>query len=213
MNERIPRCGFGLAYVFLFAIGCCLIGCGESDPQEKKTENIPAQAVVPPAGDKIACEPVRQQLIGSWLGVAYIDEAKLAEKLMELDATKREVMLQRAEHFMGTTMAYQFNSDGSMTNEVEIIPPAGLPILDSVRGQWEVVAAEGMRFQLRNTEESTDGTLANVSRNFQFYEGQNSMGLEVALGEVLGECNPLIVFERKTPGVERTATATEAELK
>ncbi len=213
MNEQRSDFKNLLAGIILVGCGCCLAGCSGSEADGKKAKSAPAQTEAPSAPDKIARGPVEQKLVGSWLGTAYIDESRLAEKLMELDPAKREIMIQRAEHFISTTMAYQFNVDGTMTNEVEIVPPGQAPVVDAVRGRWKVVAVEGLWFQLQNTESLPDGTSVDVAKEFQFYEGHDRMALKVPLGEVLGDCNPLIVFERSRPVGEQTAQTAGRELK
>ena len=173
------------------------VGCGsadtESGEQASKTKTPTSQ--VSESNDlKVK---IREQLVGVWLGAAYIDEASLVSKLEQLPPQESEEILRQAQYFSGTMMAIDFRQDGSLENEIEIIPPNGQPQREQGYGTWKIAQIADEGFVVEIAEEHADGSITKSQKIYRFYEDGDHFAVSIPLDNVLGECNPLIVFERQ----------------
>lgn len=140
------------------------------------------------AGDK---------LVGVWLGGAYLDENILSQRLKELPQEKADELMRKAQYFAGTIMAIEFRPDGTLENEIEITPPGADMINEVGEGTWKIVEAKDDAFVVEISERNPDGSVATTQKAYKFYEDGNHFAVSIPLGEILGECNPLIIFERQ----------------
>ena len=154
-------------------------------------------------------QPVSSQLVGVWLGASYFDEAAFAEKLNRLPQEERESAMEQARYFGATVMAISFKADGSMVNQVEILPESGAPHqTPEVSGTWKVVSELGDSFVVETVENFEDGKSEQSQRGFQMYD-RDHFTMQVPMNGILDGCDPVMVFERQNLQAEVTDSVGE----
>ena len=173
------------------------LGCGSGD-SDNANRNAQPDVHKSAANKSTAVKDrIREQLVGVWLGGAYLDEDLLAQKLKDLTPEESEEILRKAQYFAGTIMAIDFRSDGSLENEIEIVPPNGQPQRERGLGTWKIAQIADSGFVLEIAEEHVDGSITKSQKVYKFYDDGNHFAVSIPLEDLLGECNPLIVFERQ----------------
>ncbi len=141
--------------------------------------------------------PADQLLVGEWHGAAWLDESILAEKLAKLSEGEREQVLNQAKFFGATIMAFVFDKNGDMESVVDVLPDGGIPGPPLVgNGTWKVLREQSEGVVVETLEQADDGALTPSQRVYKFYENGDSFAMHVPLTGILGECNPVIIFER-----------------
>jgi len=200
----------GLFSVFTGAILLSLVvtivaGCGSGDTTGANDHS--SQAVATSSKSNTVKDQIHNKLVGVWLGGAYLDESILATKIADFPDEEIDDCLRRAQLFAGTVMAIEFKPDGSLENEIEIIPPGGQPQRERGVGTWQVVQIADEGFVVEVAERHDDGSVSKSQRLYKFYEDGDHFAVSIPLDDVLGECNPLIIFERQDLGPQEGVLA------
>ena len=178
-----------LAFMFM-------VGCDSSEtPVTKKSTPSSTEKAETPVVDRKA--ELRDKLVGIWLGAAYLDENLLNEKLNGLPQEEASAIIQQAQFFAGTEMAIEFRPNGSLENDVEITAPDGQTIREGGQGTWKIVQVDGESFVVEIAERQGDGSMTSSQKVYKFYEDGDHFAVSIPLDNILGQCNPLLIFERK----------------
>jgi hypothetical protein len=137
------------------------------------------------------------QLIGAWLGEAYLDEVTFEQKFQTIPAERQQAVLNSARTFLTTAMAIEFRPDGSIENEMELTPIGSKAIREGSVGSWRAVEVNENQILIETTTQLADGTIATNSQLFHVYPEGNRLALEVNLPAELGECSPMIILNRQ----------------
>ena len=174
------------------------LGCGDS-----ATSQTPSQPGQPQTNsaesepDLVATAPFQQKLIGVWLGEAFLDEARLLQKLQSLPVQQQETTLQLAEEFLSTAIAFDFRSDGSLETDIEITRLDSQPIRDGGAGNWRVLETSSDAALVETTTQLADGSTVTDQRQYHFGADSNRVVIMVDLGVELDGCGPAIVLRRQ----------------
>ena len=177
--------------------GCLLFGCnnsnppGDTHPNESKTPSSTPR-------DQLATVLPVQQLTGVWLGEAVIDEAKFEQKVSLLAPAQQQLTLAKARSFLSMVMAVEFRKDGTLENGVEIVSTDGQVLRDSSVGKWRIVSVEKNDLLVEIQETLSDGTVATDQNVYTFFPGGDRFAMAVPVSHELRDCNPMLVFQRKT---------------
>jgi len=190
---------------FSFAVGC---GSGDSTGARNETSlETTAEATCKTSSVR---DQIREQLVGVWLGGAYIDEVVLAEKLKNYSPQESEEILRQAQYFAGTIMAIDFKSDGSLINDIEISSPSGQRQREEGHGTWRIAQVADDGFVVEISEQHEDGSVSQSQKVYKFYDDGNHFAVSIPLANLLGECNPLIIFERQNMDTEEVLAKASA---
>ncbi len=187
---------------------CCMtmvtVGCARpaevatQDPTDSQPVNQPA-AGVDQTGEQgltgAAAYPT--QLVGVWLGEAYLDEAMFEQKFQTIPTERQHGVLNSARTFLTTDMAIVFRADGSMENDMELTPIGGQTIREGSTGNWRAVESKENRILIETTTQLSDGTTATNKQLFHVYPEGDRVALEVSMPGELSECSPLIILIRQ----------------
>ncbi|MEM7454552.1 MAG: hypothetical protein AAF456_09410 [Planctomycetota bacterium] len=142
-------------------------------------------------------ETASGQLVGIWLGAAYFDEDSLAAKLAELNEEERELAMREARYFGATIMAINFRADGTLVNQIEVLPESGSPHqTPEISGTWEVLSEQGSTMVIKTIEQFDDGVELPSQRVFTLYD-KDHFAMQVPMAGILNGCRPVMVFERQ----------------
>ena len=187
------------------------LGCGGGDAQSATNDG---QSEAGNASDNKAIRlknQIRDQLVGVWLGGAYLDEDLLAQRLQDCTPEAGDEILRKAQYFAGTMMAIDFRPDGSLENEIEIVPPSGQPQREQGLGSWRIAQIAEDGFVVEIAEKHIDGSVTKSQKVYRFYDDGDHFAVSIPLDGVLGECNPLIVFERQSLDSEPEVVADASQ--
>ena len=192
-----------LALLACFAVAMFLFssitGCG-GDTVVTAPDSTVAQtsdATQSTAAPESLVVEAKNKVVGTWLGGAVLDQAKLDQLVATKTEAEKQALLAQASSFLSTVMAIEFNENGQMINEVEITPHGMQTLIDSSAGSWKVVEADAERMIIETQTESPDGTMASDQKVYKFYEDGDHFAVLVPLQNELDECAPLIIFERQ----------------
>jgi len=176
---------------------CLLSGCNSSEPTDNTSEPETTTQQTTPQ-DQVAQVSPAQKLTGVWLGEAMMDEAKFQQKLAQLSPEQQQLTLAKARSFMSMAMAIEFRSDGTIQNGVEIVSTDGQVLRDSAYGKWKIVSTKDNDVVVETLETLSDGTVVTDQNIYTFLPEGNRFAMAVPVGGELQDCNPMMVFERKS---------------
>jgi hypothetical protein len=169
---------------------CFVLGCGG------KSE-APAGATSEQASTNVQYADLADKLVGVWLGEAYLDEDRFAERLENLTQPQVDDLVRKAQYFVGTVMAIDFKPNGTLENQIEIAPPGVDPISQQGEGTWRIIEVREDGVVVEIAELNPDGSKTMSRKAYRFYDDGEHFAVSIPLEDVLGECNPMIVFERQ----------------
>lgn len=191
----MTRMSFGLFASAIFVVAA--VGCGSSDDSSKsKDDSKTASAQDNPSTSKA-------ELVGVWLGVGYLDEDLLNEKLATIEnEDERQQIIAVANSFRSTRLGVSFNDDKSYEMEMEIVAVDGTARRGGTEGKWKILEQTGDTVVI----EQQDALNEDVkSTQYRFVDGDH-FAFVPPVAEVLQDCSPLIIFERQV-GVNADAEA------
>ena len=196
----MTRMSFGLLASAMLIVAA--VGCGSSDDSskgkdEKSASNSSSQA-----------STAKAELVGVWLGVGYLDEDLLNEKLATIeDENERQQILSVAKSFQSTRLGVSFNEDKSYEMEMEIVAIDGVARRGATQGQWKILEQTGDTVVVEQQDKVNEDI---KSTKYRFVDGDH-FAFVPPVAEALQDCSPLIIFERQV-GVneEGEAAATAA---
>ena len=178
--------------LFVSVTFCFVLGCGgEPELAADAGKTIDTAATNAHYADEA------DKLVGVWLGEAYLDENRLAERLENLTQPQVDDIIRKAQYFVGTVMAIDFKPNGTLENQIEIAPPGVEPISQEGEGTWRVVEVREEGVVVEIAELNPDGSKTMSRKAYKFYDDGEHFAVSIPLEDVLGECNPMIVFERQ----------------
>ncbi len=158
--------------------------------------------VVRSIGDQASAAKPNYSLIGMWVGVSYLDEEKVAARYNQFtDPQQREAFVKAVETFLSLAVAVNYQADGTLDSDAEIMDAGGEVIRETISGQWRVVESKGLKLLVEIYERSPEGQVTTSRKLLQFYEDGEHLATPVETSELLADLNPLIVFERMPPDV------------
>ncbi len=171
---------------------CFVLGCGgDSDSvSEARTTTNTELATADHSG-------AADKLVGVWLGEAYLDENMLVQRIENLAQPQVDDIIRKAQYFVGTVMAIDFRPNGTLENQIEISAPGVEPISQVGEGTWRIVGVDGESLVVEIAESNPDGSKTMSRKAYRFSDGGERFAVSIPLEDVLGECNPMIVFERQ----------------
>ena len=192
-----------LATSLLMGIACLALATGCAK-EESNGDDSQASTHTPPQ----TVAPKQDRLVGVWLGTASIDEAKLQGRLEQLAAGQRDGAKAQAKSFLSTTMAIQYNEDGSVENDLEMVSVDGRLLRDGSTGTWNVVESRDDGLLIETKEILSDGTTATGRFDYQFIE-DGKFVVDVPVSEILQGCDATLVFQRQTLSPINVAEAVQ----
>lgn len=182
-----------IATVFLCA---SLTGCGETPTavtSASEEANSDTGSVTASDADY---QKMQNALVGVWLGIPQLDQARLKEKLTTMDADAKTRLLTFVENFKTTVMAIEYCGDGKVFTEIQVNVD-NKPVFEASEGNWKVVAASQNRVSVNTVENLPDGKLSQSKSDYTLYENNNVMVTTVPTHPELADLNPQIVFTRE----------------
>ena len=64
-------------------------------------------------------------------------------------------------------------------------------------GTWQITQVEDDGFVVEISERHVDGSVSTSQKVYKFYDDGNHFAVSIPMEDILGECNPLIIFERQ----------------
>lgn len=197
----MTRKSFGALVVAVFVIAG--VGCGSSDSSPDKDKKQSS------ASTQQSESNPDQDLVGVWLGVGYLDEELLNEKLASIaNEDDRQQILAVAKSFRSTRLGVAFNDDKSYEMEMEIVAVDGVARRGGTQGKWKILEQKGETLVVEQQDTQNDDT---KSTEYRFVDSDH-FAFVPPVAEILQDCSPLIIFERQV-GVdseaEVPATASE----
>ena len=177
-----------------------LTGCGKSDSGGSPTTTPPATTETSSRG--AAAPPVRAgaaRLVGTWLGVAYLEEDKVAAKMARVtDDNLRLSLNTQVDTFQSMVVGAEFTAAGSFTLEAELTPAGGQTARDTSTGAWKIKTEAGDVIVVESQEPKTDGLFDISEKEYTFIDDDHFVWIP-AVSQDLRDCDAMIVFERQTP--------------
>lgn len=168
-------------------------GSGEGESASVSTENTEGTA-----DTKQVSSQGNQELVGVWLGIAYIDVDKFNAKLEQVpDAETQNQMLRIAQSFQTTKLGVEFKTDLSYAMDMEIIATNGSMLRGESEGQWKIVSQEDDMFVVESTEQNAEGEMESKQTQYRMIDADHFAFIPPVDPSLL-DCDPLIVFERQT---------------
>ncbi|HMP80375.1 MAG TPA: hypothetical protein PKD54_13050 [Pirellulaceae bacterium] len=158
--------------------------------------------VVNSIGDQTPGAKPNLSLVGLWVGVSYLDEEKVTAKYNQIqDQAQREAFVQAVESFLSLAVAVNYQANGTLESDAEIMDAQGDTIREATSGQWRVVESKGLKLLIEIYERSPEGQVITTRKLLQFYEDGEHLATPVETSELLADLNPLVIFERVPPEV------------
>lgn len=194
--------GFGLVSAAALAV----TGCGGSG---SATPNSSAPASAPAETKTSAATSPADRLVGTWLGVAYLEEEKVQAKLASItDETARMSLTAQAETFKTMLVGADFAAGGEFNIEAELTPVGGQTTSDASTGTWQIKTASGDVLVVVSNETKADGTSEASEKQYTFVDDTHFVWIP-AVSQDLRDCNAMIVFEKQVPVAEEGAEVAE----
>ena len=151
----------------------------------------------------------QHRLVGVWLGVAYVEDAKLKAKLDQItDPNVKQSLISQAQTFQSMLVGADFQLDGSYTLDAEITPYGGQPARDQSAGSWEISSEVDEMVMVKATESGADGTQEETFKQYTFVDDDHFIWIPSVSAD-LQECDAMVVFERQ-PAPTEVATQPES---
>ncbi len=174
-----------------------LAGCGASNAPSDKAQ-LPSTSNAENSRQQTASESaVRETLVGVWVGVGFLDEARVEQVVSGLEPQRREQTIQQYQYFLATVMGMKLDADSRMTSEVEIGTGGTRPETLTSSGTWQVSEVDGQTVTLILHEQQSDGSTSTTRRQCEIYPDGNHLAIKVSLDGALGSCDPMFLFERQ----------------
>ena len=200
-NKRSLKFGMRGEWLWVVAVastlaitGCAKKGTSAASPS---TEKSSAASRDP--------DPGSNQIVGHWLGVASIDEAKL-QRLLDAttDPNQRQTILATVESFKSISIAAFFGSDHSLQMEVEIANPGSAPIRESSQGTWKMIE-QSDEFVIVETIENPADREPQIKQVRYDFVDQDHFSLKAPTNQLLRQLDPRFAFERRVGQMNRVA--------
>ena len=205
---------------FLGAVALVVTGCGGSGDSSGGASGSGAgssgsggastPATAPAETKTSATTNPADRLVGTWLGVAYLEEEKVQAKLASLtDETARMSLTAQAETFQTMVVGADFSAAGEFTIEAELTPVGGQATRDASSGTWQVKTASGDVLVVVSQEAKADGTTEASEKQYTFVDDSHFVWIP-AVSQDLRDCDAMIVFEKQVPSTGEGAEVAEA---
>lgn len=179
------------------------VACGSSESGDAQSSGDSSTAQT--SSDTTASANPADDVCGVWLGVGYLDDDLLAQKLATIqDEQQRAQVKAMAESFMSTRLGVSFNEDDSYQVEMQIVATNGEVLGGDSEGKWKVVSTGDESVTI---EQVDAGTQEAKQTEYTFVD-EDHFAMVPPVAEILLDCNPLIVFERQD-GVNLSGDAAE----
>lgn len=195
--------------ILLLTVLSITFGCASqestppNDPSAKdQTASVSTESTVRTLSDQ------EQQLVGVWLGNAFLDES-LVETQFDQQATPelQTSFVDQAESFLSTIIAIQFNDDGTFEQDIE---QSVTGLRQTGKGTWRVTGKRDDKVVVETVETNIDGEEVTAERLFRFYPDGNRFAMAAPVSDSLASCNPLLIFGRQAGfSQDRTADAQD----
>ncbi len=201
-------CSFALA-------GLLLTGCGGGDAGSSgsgsnaagTTETSQRSSAPAPTS---AARAASERLVGTWLGVAYVEDEKVAARLAQVtDPTQRMSLDAQLATFQSMVVGAEFAADGSFTIEAELTPAGGQTARDATAGTWTIKSEDGDVVVVESKETKTDGLFELSEKEYTFIDDDHFVWIP-AVSQDLRECDAMIVFEKQTASTDEGTGVAEA---
>ena len=200
-NSRQSMLGLLVCFALAMFLFSSAIGCG-GDKIVTGPDAVETNATTVDVTSESMLTSAKDQVVGTWLGGAFLDQAKLEQLVATKTEAEKQALLTQASSFLSTVMAIEFSPNGQMMNEVEITPHGMQTIIDGSTGTWQVVEADGERMIIETQTETAEGTMESDRKVYKFYQDGDHFAVMVPLQNELDECGPLVIFERQNMDAE-----------
>lgn len=140
-------------------------------------------------------------LVGTWLGVANLNQDIFRQKLDRLSDAEKQDLKQKSKAFLSTQLAVDFFQDGRFTQVVAITGTDGKQKIHEIHGKWKVVSHQGDDFQVDLEESFAGSKVTEKSRvRFAMRSNRHEMIRPAVVHKDLERCEPFFLFVRQIPG-------------
>ena len=160
---------------------CFVLGCGS----EPKLAND-AGKTLDSAATNVHYSDEAEKLVGVWLGEAYLDENRLAERIENLTQPQVDDIIRKAQYFVGTVMAIDFKPNGTLENQIEIAPPGVEPISQEGEGTWRIVEVREEGVVVEIAELNPGGSKTVSRKAYKFYDDGEQLRRLYSVGRCIG---------------------------
>lgn len=141
--------------------------------------------------------PKERELVGTWLGVAYLDDELLTKKRATItDAQTLANFDALVATFESMFVGAEFASDGTFTVEAEVTPAGGERVVQATAGNWTIQTQSGDVIVVGWNEVKEDGTVETENKEYTFLDDTHFVW-RPSVSPDLQDCEAMFVFERK----------------
>ena len=209
MKAWMSTCPTKLASCALAVVSVVMSGCsggdsGTSAPSTDSKETPTSAATSKPP-----------ELVGTWLGVAYLDDELLAKKRATItDETTLANFNALVATFESMFVGADFAADGTFSIEAEVTPAGGERMVQASAGRWTIQTLSGDVMVVGWEEVKEDGSIESEAKEYTFLDASHFVW-RPNVSPDLKDCEAMFVFERKqlttgtSPGVANQPGTSE----
>lgn len=152
----------------------------------------------------------KRELVGTWLGVAYLDDELLEKKRATItDPQTLANFNALVATFESMFVGAEFASDGTFTIEAEVTPAGGERVVQATAGNWSIQTQSGDVIVVNWNEIKEDGSVETENKEYTFLDPTHFVW-RPSVSPDLQDCEAMFVFERKdTSAASSSGVATQ----